>query len=124
MKNLVLVLATALAFNFVNAQTPAPTDSVKEYLGKYKFPDGSPVTEITVLIENDVLTASSAMGGSELRKTGTDVFEIVAYAGIATFKRNGDGKVVKLMIQVNDLTMEGDKTEGAPLSDIFWRYRK
>jgi hypothetical protein len=52
------------------------------------------------------------MGNSELRKTETkDVFEIVSFAGTATFKRNADGKVNGLQIQVEDVNMEGTKTE-------------
>ena len=52
------------------------------------------------------------------------MFDVVAYGGTATFKRNGDGKVFKVQVQVNDLDMEGEKTEGLPLSDIFWRHKK
>ncbi|MGQ0739337.1 MAG: hypothetical protein ACT4OJ_09780 [Bacteroidota bacterium] len=91
----------------------AQTDSLQEYTGKYKFPDGSPVTEIGVLLENGVLTATSVMGNSELRKTDNkDVYEIVAYAGTATFKRGDDGQIKTLRIQVQDVDMEGAKTEG------------
>lgn len=124
MKKLLLLAITVCAVNFLNAQSPAPADSLKEYTGKYKFPDGSPVTEITVALENGALSASSAMGGSELKRREGDVFDVVAYGGTATFKRNGEGKIQKLQVQVNDLDMEGEKTEGLLLSDIFWRYRK
>ncbi len=74
----------------------AQADSlVQQYTGKYTFPEGSPVSEIGVIVENGVLTATSAMGNSELKVTETkDVFEVVAYAGTATFKRNADGKVI------------------------------
>ncbi len=96
----------------------AQNDPLQEYTGKYKFPDGSPVTEIGVVLENGVLTATSVMGNSELKKTDNkDVFEIVAYAGTATFKRNGDGKIVGLRIQVQDIDMEGVKEEGVFLQD-------
>lgn len=124
MKKILFFAITLFAISFANAQTPSPADSLKEFTGKYKFADGNPVTEITVAVESGTLMASSAMGSTELKRTGTDVFEIVAFAGVATFKRNGDGKVIKLQIQVNDLDMEGDKTEGISLSGIFWRYRK
>lgn|SRR5690606_15502440 len=109
MKKLFLSLFTILSFSLVNAQT----DSLQEYTGKYKFPDGSPVTEIGVVLENGMLTATSAMGNSELRKTDSkDVFEVVAYSGTATFKRNTEGKVMGVQIQVQDINMEGTKTEG------------
>lgn len=109
MKKLFLSLFTILCFSLVNAQT----DSLQEYTGKYKFPDGNPVTEIGVVLENGTLTATSAMGNSELRKTDSkDVFEVVAYSGTATFKRNTEGTVTGLQIQVQDINMEGTKTEG------------
>lgn len=124
MKKILLLIVVICAFGLVNAQTPSPADSLKEYTGKYKFPEGNPVTEITFSIENGVLTATSAIGGSELKRREGDVFDVVAYGGTATFKRNGDGKVIKVQVQVNDLDMEGEKTEGLPLSDIFWRHKK
>lgn len=109
MKKLFLSLLVLISFSAVNAQT----DSLQEYTGKYKFPEGSPVTEIGVVVENGVLTATSAMGNTELKKTDTkDVYEVVAYGGTATFKRNPEGKIVTLLIQVQDITMEGTKSEG------------
>ncbi len=98
-----------LTSSAINAQT----DSLQEYTGKYKFPDGSPVTEIGVVVESGLLTATSVMGNSELRKTDTkDVFEVVAYAGTATFTRSDDGKIKTLRIQVQDIDMEGTKEGG------------
>jgi hypothetical protein len=109
MKKLFLSLLVLISFSAVNAQT----DSLQEYTGKYKFPEGSPVTEVGVVVENGVLTATSAMGNTELKKTDTkDVYEVVAYGGTATFKRNPEGKIVTLLIQVQDITMEGTKSEG------------
>ena len=92
----------------------AQTDSLSDYTGKYKFPDGSPVTEIGVVVENGILTATSVMGNTELRKTDNkDVFEIVAYGGTATFKRAEDGKVKMMRVQVQDVDMEGTKQDAA-----------
>ncbi len=124
MEKFLLLVITVCAFSFVNAQTPSPEDSLKEYTGKYKFPEGNPVTEITIALENGVLTASSAMGGSELKRREGDVFDVLAYGGTATFKRNDDKKITKLQVQVNELDMEGEKAAEGSLSDIFWRYRK
>lgn len=109
MKKIIFALILTVSFTAIYAQT----DSLQEYTGKFKFPEGSPVSEIGVVIENGVLTATSAMGNSELKKTDTkDVYEIVAYSGTATFKRNAEGKITTLLIQVQDVTMEGTKTEG------------
>lgn len=96
----------------VNAQN----DSLKQYTGTYKFPDGSPVTEITVSLDSTGLYANSAMGSSELKRTEGDVFEIVAYAGTASFKRNADNKISGVHILVGDLNMEGTKMEGLMIS--------
>jgi len=104
MRKIVLLFLMAVAFSNVNAQV----DSLQEYTGKYTFPEGSPVTEIGVIVENGVLTATSVMGNSELRKTDSkDAF------GLATFKRNAENKITSLLIQVQDINMEGMKAEPA-----------
>ncbi len=109
MKKIVLALFAFLAYTAAQAQTDT---LFQQYTGKYIFPDGSPVKEIGVIVQEGVLTATSVMGNSELRKTDNkDVFELVVYAGTATFKRNADGKVNGLQIQVEDVNMEGTKTE-------------
>jgi hypothetical protein len=113
MQKLFLSVLLLFGFSVLNAQT----DSLNQYTGKYVFPDGSPVKEIGVVIENGVLTATSAMGNSELKSTDTkDVFEVVAFGGTATFKRNEEGKVTGVVIQVQDVNMEGTKTEGVQIS--------
>jgi hypothetical protein len=109
MKKLVLTFSLLFAFAAANAQTDT---LLQQYTGKYVFPDGSPVKEIGVVIQEGVLTATSVMGNSELRKTeNKDVFEIVSFAGTATFKRNEAAKVNGVQIQVQDVNMEGTKTE-------------
>ncbi len=115
MKQFFLTFCVLLVFSAVNAQT----DSLQQYTGKYIFPEGSPVTEIGVVLENGLLTATSAMGNSELKNTATkDVFEVVAYGGIATFKRSTEGKVNGVQIQVQDINMEGTKTEGLAYAEL------
>jgi hypothetical protein len=110
MKKLLLLLSFIFTVLGLQAQTDT---ALQEYTGKYKFPDGNPVTEITVTIDNGTLQASSAIGNTELKKTDTkDVFDIVAYSGTATFKRNAEGKITSLRVQVQDLDMEGTKSEG------------
>lgn len=99
----------------------AQQDSLlQKYTGKYKFPEGSIVSEINVTIENGILTATSAMGSTELRKTDTEnVFEIVVYGGTATFKKDSVGKITTLQILVGDVNIEGTKTEGATMANMF-----
>lgn len=100
---------------FASAQTDS---TLQHYTGKYKFPDGSPVPEITMAIENGVLMGNSAIGSSEFKKREGDVFDIVAYAGTATFRRSSDGKINGVYIEVGDTRMEGTKTE------LFFRFYK
>jgi len=106
MRYFFLSLLAMISFLTVKAQT----DSLKQYTGKYKFPDGSVVTEIIVTLDSTGLMANSAMGSTELKKTEGDVFEIVAYGGTATFKRNAENKISGVVILVGDINMEGTKT--------------
>ncbi len=120
MKKIFLSLFLLFGFITVNAQT----DSLQHYVGKYKFPDGSPVAEITMSIDNGLLMASSAMGSTEFKPTSTvDVYEIVAYGGTATFVRK-EGKVTSLQILVGDVNMEGEKTEGLNFTSSVLFLRK
>ena len=115
MKKILLSLFVTVSFLTVSAQT----DSLQQYTGKFKFPDGSPVTEITMTVDNGVLMAASAMGSTEFKPTSTaDVFEIVAYGGTATFKRT-EGKITGVTIQVGDVNIEGTKTDGFTVTDSY-----
>lgn len=111
MKKFILSVLVLVSFVAVNAQQDT---TLQKYIGKYKFPDGSPVTEINVTIENGVLTAASAMGSTELKKTETEhVFEVVVYSGLATFKKNTEGKINGVQIVVGDMTLEGTRVESS-----------
>ncbi len=99
---------------FIAFTINAQTDSLQEYTGKYNFPEGSPVAEIGVVIENGILTATSVMGNSELKRSESkDVFEIVSFAGLATFRRNAENKITGVLVEVQDVSMEGTKGEPA-----------
>lgn len=112
MKKFLLFLLAITGFVTLNAQQTPSTDPLQEYTGKYKFPEGSAVTEMTVALENGVLYASSAQGSSELKKIEKDVFEIVAYSGKATFKRDEKEKLNGVKVEVDDLILEGTKEPG------------
>ena len=120
MKKLLLLAITVFVFSCINAQN-TPADSLKEYTGKYKFPDGTPFTEVTIVLVNGTLSATSEAGSSDLKRREGDIFDIVAYSGTAIFKRNDGKKINKLQVQVEDLDVEGDKTEDGVLSGILWR---
>ena len=79
MKKVFFSLLVMVGFVTANAQT----DSLQQYTGKYTFPDGSPVAEISVTVDNGILMASSAMGSTEFKPTSTaDVYEVVAFGVI------------------------------------------
>jgi hypothetical protein len=48
-------------------------------LHKYKFPDGNPVSEVSILIENGTLQITSVLGNTNLEKSGEDQFTLVSY---------------------------------------------
>ncbi len=107
MKKFLLSLLVVMGVIAANAQT----DSLQQYTGKYKFAEGSPVTEVGIVLENGALLATSVMGNSELRKIDRDVFEVVSFGGTATFRRNQENKVIGLTFEVQGLKMEGTRTE-------------
>jgi hypothetical protein len=111
-KYLLIVLTMSVAIG-IHAQTASAEDTLKQYTGKYKFPEGGDVTEIIITLDSGRLNASSVQGSSELRWTHGDEFEVVAYGGTATFKRNDKNKIVGLHILVGDLDIEGVKDETA-----------
>jgi hypothetical protein len=107
---LLLVLVCTVSVYTAAQQSPAP-DSLKEYTGKYVFPEGSAVEEVNVTLDNGALFASSVSGSSELRKLEKDVFEVVSYAGRAIFRRNGDAKITGVRIEIDTLILEGTREE-------------
>lgn len=108
---LLAITGTILAYS----QSPAP-DSIafREYTGRYVFPDGSQVAEMKVVFENGILSASSEQGSSELKRLEKDVFDVVAYTGTATFKRDEKGKVNAVLIEIGDIILDGKKEQDAP----------
>ena len=87
------ILLMAVILMGVMATANAQTSNLKDYLGKYVFPEGSPVTEVTITAEDTVLTASSAMGAYALEKKGVDTFYLAAFDAPVIFKRGADNAV-------------------------------
>jgi hypothetical protein len=102
----------------------AQTDTtLKQYTGKFKFPDGSVVTEVSVTFDNGALTMTSAVGSSSLEKQGEDVFVITQFQGTATFKRNDAKKIIGISINAGGYALEGTKEEGSILTPLIFRKR-
>lgn len=116
MKKFFLFAALAFSCTISALSQEAPLES---YVGKFNFPQGSPVPFVDVKISNGSLIGESQMGIASLQRIEADVFSIVEYNGVAEFKRNGDGKVVSIKVTVNDLIMEGTR-ENLHLKAIPW----
>lgn len=114
MKKLLLSFVLALGFS-LGAAAQADT-TLNAYVGKYKFPEGSVVSEVVVAIEAGGLTMGTAVGTSTLVKVETDVFTITQYQGTATFKRDENKKVVGVSINAMGYLLEGTRTDGLALN--------
>ncbi len=113
MKKVTLLFSLFIAVCFsLKAQ-----DSLQQYAAKYKFPEGSAVTEVTVALENGALMVNSAMGNAALEKTGTDQFAIPAYNGTVLFIRNEAKKITGIKIDVMNISLEGTREESTGRSD-------
>jgi hypothetical protein len=99
------ILLMAVILMGVMATANAQTSPLKDYLGKYVFPEGSPVTEVTITAEDTVLTINSAMGSTPLEKKGTDTFYLAAYDAPIIFKRAADNAVETLTIIVQGMEL-------------------
>jgi len=107
MKKIILMAVILMGvFASVNAQT----SNLKDYLGKYVFPEGSPVTEVTLTIEDTVLTINSAMGATALEKKGVDTFYLAAYDAPIIFKRGSNNSVETLTIIVQGMELTAQKS--------------
>ena len=115
-----IVMSIAIA---ANAQD---TTTQKQYLGKYKFPDGSVVPEVEVVIENGQLMMNSSAGTSSLELLKPDSFSIVNFNGVAVFKRNADKKVIGVHIDAGGYILDGvkDTATGTQKLTIITSFQK
>ena len=120
MKKIALLSFLPIGFAFTIA---AQTDTtLKQYVGKYKFPEGSVVSDVTVTFDNGALTMTSAVGSSPLEKQSEDVFVITQFQGVATFKRNDAKKIIGININAGGYVLDGTKEEGSlNLRSSLWK---
>lgn len=104
-----LTLLLMGAFISVNAQS----GPLNDYLGKYIFAEGSPVTEVSLTIEDSSLIINSAMGSSSLEKKGVDSFYLATYDALVIFKRKEGKSVESVSIFVQGMELVGKKEAGA-----------
>jgi len=89
----------------VNAQS----SDLKDYLGKYAFPEGSPVDVVTLTIEDTVLVSNTSMGSTPLERKGVDTFYLAAYDASVIFKRDANNVVISVTIAVQGMELIGKK---------------
>ncbi len=106
MKKLLLLAAVFLGI-FVTVQ--AQDSPLKEYLGKYTFAEGSPVTEVVLTVQDSVLVSTSSVGSFPLEKKGVDTFYLAAYDALVVFKRDGNSIVESVGINVQGMELIGKK---------------
>lgn len=91
---------------------PAKDSSLQHYVGKYKFPDGSVVAEVTVALVDGALEMSSSAGTSALEKQeAEDLYTIVQFQGTAKFVRDANKKVIGVSINAMGYLLEGTKSD-------------
>ena len=112
MKKLFLSLFIAAGALSLNAQEAPPKPPLEDFIGRYVFPDGSVVPDVTVALSGGALTMSSAAGNSSLTELGVDSFSVVEFSGFAVFKRGDDKKVNRVHIEAGGYILDGQKQNG------------
>lgn len=112
-------LATFCFFFFAVLACSAQDTTFKQYVGKYSFPDGSPVTSAEVILNGAELSVNSSAGASVLDKRGKDTFYLTAFDGFVYFLRT-EGKVSGMRVDVQGNVFEGVKVPSA----TAWIQRK
>ena len=103
----ILLMGVVFLGIFVTVQ--AQDSPLKEYLGKYTFAEGSPVTEVVLTVQDSVLISTSSVGAFPLDKKGVDTFYLAAYDALVIFKRDGNNAVTGVGINVQGMELIGTK---------------
>src|SRR5262245_23086911 len=115
MRGTFVLLFAIMAGSALHAQDT----TLNEYVGTYKFPEGSAVLSVDIKIENGALMANSSAGSSALEKVSKDTFNLVSYSGMVYFTRDADKKVNGIKIEVQDTVLEGKKETAGLVFDYF-----
>ena len=110
MKKFILIGLLTSCFVFVRAQK----DSLSEYTGTYKFPEGNVVPTVDITVQDQALFVTSNMGSAAMPHVSKDTFSIPEYYNaVVYFIRDQQGKVVKIHIEANGTTVEGQRQGGS-----------
>jgi hypothetical protein len=121
MKKIILSILSSILIISVYAQSdPAPKPPPSDFVGRYVFPDGSVVPDVTVALSGDALSMTSAAGSSALTEAGRDTFTIVEFSGLAVFKRGEDKKVNAVHIEAQGYVLDGQKQSSGAWSFTYY----
>jgi hypothetical protein len=121
MKKFNLLILTTIFIITANAQSdPAPKPPLSDFVGRYVFPEGSVVPDVTVALSGEALTMTSAAGASNLMESGRDTFTIVEFSGMAVFKRGEDKKVNAVHIEAQGYVLDGQKQSSGAWSFTYY----
>jgi len=121
MKKIILSILVSIFIITANAQSdPAPKAPPSDYVGRYVFPEGSVVPEVTVALSGDALNMTSAAGSSVLAEAGRDTFTIVEFSGLAVFKRGDDKKINAVHIEAQGYVLDGQKQNSGAWSFTYY----
>ena len=96
---------------FVSCLSLKAQDPFQQYVAKYKFPQGSAVTEVNVTLENGNLLLNSTLGNASVEKTETDKFYIPSLSATATFVRNDAKKITGIKIEMKGSLLDGTRED-------------
>ena len=99
--------AFLLSIGIIYCITLKAQDSLQHYVAKYKFPQGSMVTEVDVVMENGVLMVNSTMGSAAIERSTGDEFTMPSHNGTVVFTRNEAKKITGIKIDVMNISLEG-----------------
>ena len=116
------MLLMGIVFLGIFVTVQAQDSPLKEYLGKYTFAEGSPVTEVVLTIQDSVLVSTSSVGSFPLEKKGVDTFYLAAYDALVIFKRDGNSVVegVGINVQGMELIGKNSATPSALKQDFYF----
>lgn len=120
MRKSFLLFGLSLCLFFAAQAQDAPKDTtLQEFVGKYVFPSGSIIADVTVSIENGALSISSSAGPSALVKKEADLYTITAFNGTAKFNRDSNKKIIGVSVDARGYQLEGTKTAENRFTYIF-----
>jgi hypothetical protein len=115
-----LIFSLLAIVGFATASMAQDSTTYKEFYGIYKFNDGSPVAQVEVLWQDNILNLTSDMGTATMELIGKDSFSMSYAGGTIVFQRDSvNKKVISLTIYVSGMELVGTRVE--PASAYFNR---